>query len=250
MTGPGLHLRVSMVPWDTRAMGFPVAQIDEIELAAGADPAPTISQLVSWLDRQRVRLVSCRLDSLRLQESMLLEDLGFRFVEMVYSPVLQTLRAEVHTDEEVVIARASEGDSAALRSIASAVFTTGRHVLDWRLDEMAGHDRYRRWLDGAMADDGQEVLKASIGGTIVGLFIVEQRPCDSVYWHLTAVAREAQGRGLGKRIWRCMIARHDAEGKRRIETTISAHNTAVLNLYSGLGFRFTAPRSTFHWLRR
>ena len=247
--GPGLSLRASLVPWDSRALGFPVAQIDEIELAPPADSAPTIARFGLWLDDQRVRLVSCRLDSLRLRESMLLEELGFRFVEMVYSPVLEPLRVDRATAEEVVIGPATQDDRAALGAIASSAFTTGRHVLDWRLDESAGHDRYRNWLDGAMVDDGQQVLKASIGRAIVGFFIVESRPDDSVYWHLTAVAREAQGQGIGKRIWRCMIARHHAEGVERIETTISAHNTAVINLYAGLGFRFKAPRSTFHWLR-
>lgn len=34
-----------------------------------------------------------------------------------------------------------------------------------------------------------------------------------------------------------------------IETTISLHNTTVLNLYARLGFAFAPPQMTFHWLR-
>ena len=250
LEGPGLRLQVSLVPWDTRALGFPAAQIDAIELHPQEDPSPTIDRLTAWLDERGVGFVSCRLDSLRLRESMLLEELGFRFVEMVYSPVLTLLGPERAADDELVVETAREEDRATLEEIASSVFTTGRHVLDWRLDGSAGHDRYRNWLDGALADDDQEVLQASIGDAIVGFFIAESRPDDSVYWHLTAVAAEWQGRGVGKRVWRAVIARHQAAGARRIETTISAHNTAVVNLYAGLGFRFTAPRATFHWLRR
>ena len=33
------------------------------------------------------------------------------------------------------------------------------------------------------------------------------------------------------------------------ETTISAHNAPVVNLYARLGFRFTRPQATFHWRR-
>ena len=247
--GPGLSLEVSLIPWDTHVFGYPVGQVDEIVLVPHEDPAPSVARLLSWLDERHVRLVSCRLDSLRLRESMLLQDLGFRFVEMVYSPLLTPLRFDPTDNDGLIIAAARAEDRAALEAIASSVFTTGRHLLDWRLDRSAGHERYRRWLDGAMADDSLEVLKASIGREIVGFFIVETRPGGRVYWHLTAVAAEWQGKGIGKRIWRAMIERHSADGVRRIETTISAHNTAVINLYARLGFRFTAPRATFHWLR-
>jgi ribosomal protein S18 acetylase RimI-like enzyme len=250
LNGPGLSLRFSLAPWDTRALGYPVAQIDAIDLGTHGDPAPTLARFASWLDEHRVKLVSCRLDSLRLRESMLLEDVGFRFIEMVYSPVLTPLGSGDATDEEVVIAAARGDDHAALEEIASSVFTTGRHILDWRLDSNAGHSRYRQWLDEALVDDRQDVLMATIGDATVGFFVVESQREDGAYWHLTAVAAEWQGQGVGKKIWRGMIARHRAAGVRRIETTISAHNTAVINLYAGLGFRFTAPRTTFHWLHR
>lgn len=250
LTDPGLSLQVSLVPWDTRALGFPVAQVDAMELGEHDDPVPTIARLTSWLDDNGVRLVSCRLDSLRLRESMLLEQLGFRFIEMVYSPVLSPLPADVATDEEIVIGPAREVERSTLESMASSVFTTGRHVIDWRLDPDAGHVRYRNWLEGALADDRQDVLCASIGDATVGFFIVESQPDGAIYWHLTAIAAEWQGQGVGKRVGRAMIARHRAAGARRIMTTVSAHNTAVLNLYTRLGFRFTAPRATFHWLRR
>jgi RimJ/RimL family protein N-acetyltransferase len=39
------------------------------------------------------------------------------------------------------------------------------------------------------------------------------------------------------------------QGARSIRTTISARNTAVMNLYARLGFRFSAPDMTFHWVR-
>jgi ribosomal protein S18 acetylase RimI-like enzyme len=245
-----LSIEVSLVPWDTRALGFPVAQIDALEFTAPEDPAPTVARLDSWLDAQHVSLVSCRLDSVRLRESMLLEDVGFRFVEMVYSPVLGPLPADLAADDRVAIDVARKGDQSALEAIASSVFTSGRHVLDWRLEPRAGHDRYRDWLKRALADGVQDVLKASIGDAIVGFFVVEPRPHGGMYWHLTAVASEWQGRGVGRALWRGMIARHQAAGVRRIVTTVSAHNTAVINLYAGFGFRFTAPRATFHWWRR
>ena len=37
-------------------------------------------------------------------------------------------------------------------------------------------------------------------------------PDASVYWHLTAVAPEWQGKGVGMSLWRTMLLRHRAEG--------------------------------------
>jgi RimJ/RimL family protein N-acetyltransferase len=42
-----------------------------------------------------------------------------------------------------------------------------------------------------------------------------------------------------------MLLQRD-NGMRAIETTISAHNTPVMNLYARLGFRFEDAQMTFH----
>ena len=45
-----------------------------------------------------------------------------------------------------------------------------------------------------------------------------------------------------------MLLRHRREGASFVETTISGHNLAALNLYARLGFSFGAAQMTFHWL--
>ena len=52
--GAGAILECSLVPWDTEIFGFPVAQIDRIELAEGADPAEALDGL-RWLVRRASR---------------------------------------------------------------------------------------------------------------------------------------------------------------------------------------------------
>jgi hypothetical protein len=46
-----------------------------------------------------------------------------------------------------------------------------------------------------------------------------------------------------------MIALNRQQGARIIETTISARNTAIVNLYVALRFRFLPPLMTFHQWR-
>lgn len=249
ITTPGVDLEYSLVPWDSDIFGFPVAQIERIVVKQGADPDVGMRQFRSWLELNEVRLVSCRLGSDRLRESMLLEANGFRFVEMVYGPTLSPIPDIGHDDDSLAIVEARHEDLAAIETIAASAFATGRFLIDWRLDGSASHRRYQAWVRNSFDDVRQTVLMATADNGLIGFFVVEDRPDRSVYWHLTAISPSKQGRGFGKRVWRAMVARHHAAGLQRIDTTISAHNTAVINLYAGLGFRFGLPQMTFHWVR-
>jgi ribosomal protein S18 acetylase RimI-like enzyme len=66
---------------------------------------------------------------------------------------------------------------------------------------------------------------------------------------LTAVAPGAQGKGVGRRIWRSVLMLHKAQGIETVETCVSGHNDRVLNLYATLGFRVSGAEMTFHWIR-
>lgn len=245
----GFEVDVFLVPWDTEIFGFPVAQIDRLALSSGADLADGMRLLQGWMDHHQVRLASCRLDSRALHESMLLETHGYRFVEMVYSPVLAPITPVGPEDGELLVEDVGEADLPAIEAIAGTAFETGRYKLDWRIDPAASDRRYRIWVRNSFADLKQQVLKATLAGELVGFFIVEEQPDRSAYWHLTAIAPAFQGKGIGKRVWSAMVRRHHQGGLLRIETTISAHNPPVMNIYGALGFKFGAPRMTLHWVR-
>ena len=88
-----------VVPWDTATFGFPVAEITRFDLGADGRAAGLLADFDAWSAERGVRLVSCRLDHTKLRESMALEALGFRFVEMVHQPQLDNLdgvEAPVH----------------------------------------------------------------------------------------------------------------------------------------------------------
>jgi ribosomal protein S18 acetylase RimI-like enzyme len=245
----GATIEALVVPWDTEIFGFPVAQVSRIELREDGQPDELLRQFDDWCTERDVRLVSCRLDHTRLRESMTLESLGFRFVEMVYEPHLDTFGQLGEPRQAVDVAEAGPADLEAIESLAYVAFTTGRYLLDWRLPPESSKRRYARWVHTSFEGRDQAVLKAEFGGALVGFFIVERRPDHGVYWHLTAVAPEWQGQGIGMSLWQTMLRRHAAEGATSVRTTISGHNAPAMNLYSRLGFSFSAPQMTFHWLR-
>jgi ribosomal protein S18 acetylase RimI-like enzyme len=245
----GARIEALVVPWDTEIFGFPVAQVSRIEIPDDGASDELLRQFDDWCAERDVRLVSCRLDHTRLRESMTLESLGFRFIEMVYEPYLDTLERVGEPRQELDIAEAGPVDLEAIESLAYAAFTTGRYLLDWRLPPEHSKRRYARWVRTSFEGRDQQVLKAELGGALVGFFIVERRPDHGIYWHLTAVAPDRQGQGIGLSLWQTMLRRHATEGATSVRTTISGHNTPAMNLYARLGFSFSAPQMTFHWLR-
>ena len=242
-------IECSLVPWDSEVFGFPVAQIGRIDLAGGSGTQDVLQRFDAWCAERDVRLVSCRLDHAQLRESMALEDIGFRFVEMVHVPRLTDLGSIPEPQHSIDVAEAAPGDLDAIEAIAYAAFTTGRFLLDWRLPAELSKRRYANWVRTSLEAPQQSVLKAEVDGDLVGFFIVEHRSDRSVYWHLTAVAPEWQGKGIGMSLWRTMLIRHRGEGATSVETTISGHNAPAINLYARLGFTFGSAQTTFHWLR-
>jgi ribosomal protein S18 acetylase RimI-like enzyme len=243
------YLECALVPWDSEIFGFPVAQISGLVLPDSVQAAEIMLQFRRWCVDRDVRLVSCRIDHAKLRESMVLEGHGFRFIEFVYGPRLGSfdyVGAPLHSIDVLV---ATQDDLGQIEEIASTAFTTGRFLLDRRLDPGLSRRRYAAWVRNSLRSQSQVVLKAEIDRSLVGFFVVEHLHDRSVYWHLTAIASKWQGKGVGLSLWQTMLLRHKSEQASSVTTTISGHNVRALNLYARLGFRITSIEMTFHWLR-
>lgn len=246
---PSLSMAWSETPWDTVATGYPVWQITHLDVReGGADVA--MNDFEDARDRSGVGLVSCRLPHARLTESMLLEQHGFRFIEMLYQPELALVSGESGAGGAPLSVRhALERDLPAVADIAGRAFANERFHMDPRLGPEMGNQRYRNWVRSSFAHPTQRLYVLSDGAKLVAFFVTEMQAGGICYWHLNAVAPEAQGLGYGRRAWQTMIRQAADAGAKRIRTSIVARNERVLNLYARLGFRFPAPLMTFHWVR-
>ena len=246
---PDLHLEWAEAPWDTAVFGSPVLQISQIEVL-GSSAVGSFRTFELARDQLGTALVSCRMPHERLKESMLLEDRGFRFIEMVYMPELDNL-ADIELPEkiEVEIDLAEEEDLQVLMEIAGSVFRNERFHVDPRLDSRLGDERYRRWVNNSLNHPQQRLYIVRDGTQPVAFFLTEMLADGTCYWHLNAVAPQAQGQGYGRRVWQAMLCEANNAGAQRVRTCIVARNFRVLNLYARLGFRFPPPLMTFHWVK-
>lgn len=243
-----LYLLVVEAPWDSMVLGFPCVQIVKFELYDNEIALFDFKIFQTWVDKNKIGFVSCRLRHLQIKESIFLESNGFRFIEMVLHPRIDRIKSKLYPKDQLKIELARESDIDSIKFIAESVFFNERFHIDPRLGAHYGNDRYGRWVTSSLNHPSQVLLKVSEKNQLVGFFLVENREKNNVYWHLTAISSEFQGRGYGLRVWKSMINYHAANSNESISTTISARNIRVMNLYSKLQFAFDPPEMTFHWV--
>lgn len=241
------RLRHGEVPWDTSVFGFPVARLVTI----GEEPAED-RELATLLDGFRARgraLLISRVAADQVAWIQRLAQHGFYPAETSIQPTRELagyepgrrfgglrLREMVETDRERVLA------------IASSAFSRGRYHLDPNLPRAGADLRYARWVENALADgELLFVYEDERKGTTLGFYHLRDLGSGTVDLSLAALDPKAQGLGLGPLMYDQCLEECVARGYKRVETHISVANTAVLNIYTGLGFTFRKPEFVMHW---
>lgn len=241
-----LELTYHLAPWDEPIFGGNTAAIASIHVRVEAEAAPVFEVFRDWCIQNRIKLVSCRLPQQQLVECGFLEKHDFRFIELNYRPTLKGLGGFSH-DAEITVSPALPEDAEEISGFASQIFTTGRLHVDPMVGPEIGDRRYGVWAANAFHHPNQRVLKCEMGARIVAFMVVEQPNATSRFWSLVGLAPGLARKGLGRRVWKAVLAFHHREGVDEVSTSISSHNVVVHNLYVGLGFRFPAPTITLHW---
>jgi ribosomal protein S18 acetylase RimI-like enzyme len=245
LSGPGLDMAYHLSPWDRETVGetAAIASLTLHDAGAAADAWPAFP---AWCAERGVALVSARLGHRQVAECGFLEARGFRFIELNYRPATTRL-LDFAADPEVAVLDAANSDRGAIRAIAAETFEAGRFHADPMVGPAIGNRRYAAWAERAFDNPAQRVIKAVVAGRIAAFIVVESPSPAARFWSLVGLAPGLAGQGLGRRIWRTVLARHAAEGVGEVSTSISSHNHAALNLYVALGFRFPEPSTTLHW---
>ena len=245
-----LRMAWSLAPWDEAVCNYPVIQITKIQVL-GPDAKTDIGQFELARERLDAGLVSCRLSHECLTESMLLEDLGFRFIEMIYTPELDLTGFNSFNQAGLLRPRlANTGDLPEVLEIARTAFHSERFKMDPRLEPSFSEQRFQNWVASSQQLSKQVLYLFSDDSRIIAFFVIEALSDGTCYWHLNAVAPAVQGKGFGRRVWLSMLNLAAKSGAKRVRTSISARNHRVLNLYARLGFTFFPPLMTFHWVRK
>ena len=242
-----LNAEYFLDPLESEILGRPVAQLRNVEVFDGRRALKDLQRFFDWCARRQVSLCSCRLPQTQRNEAMLLENGGFRWIELNFHPELNDLQERNLRNGDIRVAEAEIGDRNLLGEMAADAFDFGRFHQDPRLGPAIGKRRYRHWLENAFEAHHQHVLKCIFNGETIGFFVIERPNGQEIFWSLIGLGRSWWGRGLGRRAWEAVLLHHQQHGVRRIATSISSHNVPAFNLYVRLGWRFPPPLLTFHW---
>ncbi len=243
-----LALRYHMNPWDEATVGGPVATLSLVAIRDVSRAEAEFQSFAGWCRANRVVLVSCRLPHDRLELCGFLERQGFRFIELNYRPEMANLQSiDLGTLDGVTVHEAEADDRNEIAEIAGEIYEHGRFHADPLINPKVGDLRYRQWVFNGFRNPAQRIWRCSHAGRMAAFFVVESPQPDRRFWSLVGMAPHVAGKGLAARMWRTMLHTHREEGVRRVSTSISSLNVAVLNLYVKLGFRFPPPEITLHW---
>ena len=237
------------VSWDHKALGYPVASIDVIKVDDEGRADEEFKRFNDWLDQEEIKLVSCRLPHDEMRTIMFLENQRFKFIEMVLHPIIHIIESKPSGNRDLVVDAVGPHEIDLVASMAESAFGYERYHIDPRVNSSSADVRYGSWVKSVPYQKSQILVKISDHEDILGFFIIERVSDDVFYWHLTALNPEFTGKGLGMGVWSAVLLYCKELGAKSIQTTISARNSAVLNIYSRLSSRFGPPEVTLHWVR-
>lgn len=214
-------------PWDSIVFGMPTYELPEPTEALLARATEVSGHFTVKVDPQASKA--------------LLHRYGFYYCDTLLVPVVSRERFRGAPDPRAGIDHAVSRD--ALVAICRDSFDFGRFHRDFQMPKAAADQRYVNWLL-QLADRG-EVFGLMWDGALAGFFA-----CDGPRILLHAVAEEFRGRGLAKHLWTGACEALFAAGHPRLQSSVSAANLAIVNLYASLGFRYQQATDIYHRLTR
>lgn len=214
------------IPWDQKAFGVPVFEIEEPSAEALARASANPGHYTVKVDPLAPLDVRRRI-----------HEAGFFYTDTLIEPwcAAAAFAPQPHPD---VSARRGPPLEPLLEMTAGA-YAHGRFHRDFTIPAEKADLRYHNWLRELHAAGG--AIGLHVRDELAAYFATSgNKAC------LHAVAPAYRGKGLGKHLWSAAYALLFSEGHAEVRSSISAGNLAILNLYASLGFRFRNARDVYH----
>ena len=213
---------IERTPWDCAALGS-----DAFELA---NASPEAMAQVGAPGHYTVRVDP-------LSDKRILHEKGFYFCDTLAEPYCPPgqLKALPHPAAGFDLRPPLEP----LLVICRGAFQHGRFHRDFNVERRLADLRYENWLRtlhaagkvyGLTWEGGTAGFIAHEGGKLV----------------LHALGDKHRGRDFARHLWSTVCADLVRNGATELSSSISIANTAALNLYASLGFRFRNPVDIYH----
>lgn len=212
-------------PWDNKVFGFYTAEILEYS-------ARTLEQAIRRPGHYTLKLNPLADKSLALQY-------GFYFCDTLLEPVCKHGELVISNHPDIRITDNAPLDE--LLKICDGSFHHGRFHRDPNIEKKLADKRYLQWLEDLAG-------RGTIYGLMLGEHIAGFIATYDNQLQLHAIANEYRGKGLAKYWWSAVASTMFASGYKTVSSSISSSNLPTLNLYAGLGFKFSSSVDIYHLL--
>lgn len=247
------------VPWETRNLGIQSYALNASALA-GHGASTLAALLKDAAEAHGGIFVQAKLEPDHASLSPLISSAGFYFVELALTPHLNIrnnpLLADFERDPAAFLRgrfavadlrfgpmdKADASQSQAVRDIAGSSFTDDRFHTDPHCDPLVADRRYQLWVDQMLSDESHQFYTMHHKGQVIAFMIQKDTTLP-----LAGFSQAYTRSGLGDYFWLSTLLAMQKQGHSKVSTGISTNNTAVLNLYSRMGFRFRNPTAVYHY---
>lgn len=238
----------TLLEWDTRFWGFPIARIEPATLSSTA-----LEEVLAWCSAHEIRCLYFRADGSCPRTLALAFLGGFRFVDVrVELDLSLPVPPITHRNPEPDIVRpATVEDLPVLRELAASAHRDSRFFKDDSFDAKRVGDLYRAWIDRDFVRHFVLTCESSKhpGQPCGYVTCVCHANSTEGQIGLIAVAPEHVGRGLGTRLMHAALNWFEKEGLRTVKVVTQAPNVRAMRLYETIGFRTSNVTLWFHkWL--
>lgn len=247
------------IPWETRNLGRPSFAVEEEKLSKLTDTF--LASSLATIEKQFGKIfVQARVDKLNFSVLPIIQRNKFYFIETVLVPYIVFRKNPVfekfcENKEEFIPSRMKSGQLSfvqldkdnpifveTVKSIAAESFSDDRFHLDPYCTEAMANQRFSYWVDDLLGNDSV-IFDLLMNGDVCTGFMARKE--NNLI--LAGFAKKYIGSGLGDFLWLSSLYQIYSMGFANCHTLISSNNTAVLNLYGRLGFKFKDPAVTFHY---
>lgn len=244
---PRNHTLVRPQPFDSEALGAPVAKLVVPDGPAGAEIVLSLPELVHDWQRSGLWLVSCRIDVGRSAAEAIHRDLlavGFRHIETLVTLSRPTAGAVAGCVEP--LSMTTVADIPACVRIARAAFKQSRFHLDPLVDDARACDLKAKWTRNSIEGRADASLVVRRNGPAIGfVFCLRGDPAATI--DLIAVDPDNQREGIGRSLVAGVLD-HYRDQVDRVTVGTQAENPASLSFYRDLGFTELSRARTYHWI--
>lgn len=216
---------IKPTPWDTLAFGMPSWDLQ------------AYSEEALQLATQTPGHHTLKLDP--LADKALLHKYAFYYCDTLIEPHCQRARLRHLSHPDATVSKVVDAEQAL--AICHGAFEHGRFHRDFNLPRAAADLRYDNWLKQLLA--AGQVYGLYWQGELAGFIAYSG---NNLLLH--AVDKAYRGKGLAKFWWSAVCSELLAAGYDEVQSSISASNLAVFNLYASLGFSFKHPQDIYHRL--